>query len=130
MKEKRQLRKKRRRTLSIFGILILAVCVYVTVNIVFHDKDVENLGNYLKKLYEIGVDAVIFSDPLVIDVRKKYAPLLQIDINMRKRVAEYMRKNNYKLKGGKQEFIRNNPSFKELIEDGFQFEKISRQGDS
>lgn len=34
MKEKRQLRKKRRRTLSIFGILILAVCVYVTVNIV------------------------------------------------------------------------------------------------
>ena len=61
---------------------------------------------------------------------EKYAPLLQIDINMRKRVAEYMRKNNYKLKSGKQEFIRNNPSFKELIEGGFQFEKISMQGDS
>lgn len=55
--------------------------VYVTVNIVFHDKDVENLGNYLKKLYEIGVDAVIFSDPLVIDVRKKYAPLLPLHLS-------------------------------------------------
>ena len=55
--------------------------VYVTINIVFHDKDVENLGNYLKKLYEIGVDAVIFSDPLVIDARRKYAPLLPLHLS-------------------------------------------------
>ena len=55
--------------------------VYVTINIVFHDIDVVGLGNYLKKLYEIGVDAIIFSDPLVIDVRKKYAPLLPLRLS-------------------------------------------------
>lgn len=55
--------------------------VYVTINIVFHDIDVVGLGNYLKKLYEIGVDAIIFSDPLVIDVRKKYAPLLPLHLS-------------------------------------------------
>ena len=55
--------------------------VYVTINIVFHDIDVVCLGNYLKKLYEIGVDAIIFSDPLVIDVRKKYAPLLPLHLS-------------------------------------------------
>lgn len=55
--------------------------VYVTINIVFHDIDVVGLGNYLKELYEIGVDAIIFSDPLVIDVRKKYAPLLPLHLS-------------------------------------------------
>ena len=44
------------------------VKVYVTVNIVFHNDDVNGLEDYLKELDEIGVDAVIFSDPLVIDI--------------------------------------------------------------
>ena len=36
--------------------------VYVTVNIVFHDEDVINLGSYLTSLQNIGVDAIIFED--------------------------------------------------------------------
>lgn len=36
--------------------------VYVTVNIVFHDKNLNNLKEYLIKLKEINVDAVIISD--------------------------------------------------------------------
>lgn len=44
--------------------------VYVTVNIVFHNEDVKELESYLRKLALIGVDAIIFSDPLVIDVVK------------------------------------------------------------
>lgn len=55
--------------------------VYVTVNIVFHDEDTINLGQYLKKLQDIGVDAIIFSDPLVIDVAKKYAPNLCLHLS-------------------------------------------------
>ena len=46
--------------------------VYVTVNIVFHNEDITGLDDYLKKLDEIGVDAIIFSDPLVIDIVKKH----------------------------------------------------------
>ena len=42
--------------------------VYVTVNIVFHNEDLKGLVTYLKKLEESGVDAIIVSDPLVIDV--------------------------------------------------------------
>ena len=45
--------------------------VYVTVNIVFHNNDVNGLEDYLKELDKIGVDAVIFSDPLVIDIANK-----------------------------------------------------------
>lgn len=36
--------------------------VYVTVNIVFHDKDLIGLDEYLDKLKSAGVDAVIVSD--------------------------------------------------------------------
>lgn len=36
--------------------------VYVTVNIVFHDADVNGVEDYLAKLDEIGIDAIIASD--------------------------------------------------------------------
>lgn len=42
--------------------------VYVTVNIVFHNEDFEGLLDYLKKLEEIKVDAVIVSDLAVINL--------------------------------------------------------------
>lgn len=42
--------------------------VYVTVNIVFHNEDTTGLTTYLKELAICGVDAIIVSDPLVIDI--------------------------------------------------------------
>ena len=45
--------------------------VYVTVNIVFHNEDVVGLTDYLKKLEECRVDAIIVSDPLVINIIKE-----------------------------------------------------------
>ena len=47
------------------------VKLYVTINIVFHDEDEEGLIEYLKELESIGVDAIIFSDPIVLDFAKK-----------------------------------------------------------
>lgn len=55
--------------------------VYVAVNIVFHDEDVKGLGKYLSDLESAKVDAIIFSDPLVIDVAKKYAPKLDLHLS-------------------------------------------------
>jgi collagenase-like PrtC family protease len=40
--------------------------VYVTVNIVLHNEELKELENYLKKLEECKVDAIIVSDPAVI----------------------------------------------------------------
>ena len=42
--------------------------VYVTVNIVFHNEDTVGLVDYLKELEKCGVDAIIVSDPLIIDI--------------------------------------------------------------
>ena len=42
--------------------------IYVTVNIIFHNEDLEGLIDYLKKLAEIKVDAVIVSDLAVVNI--------------------------------------------------------------
>ena len=42
--------------------------LYVTVNIVFHNEDLQGLTEYLKYLSTIKIDAIIISDPLIIDI--------------------------------------------------------------
>lgn len=46
--------------------------VYVTVNIILHNNESKEVDEYLKKLKEINVDAIIVSDPAVIRIAKKY----------------------------------------------------------
>ncbi len=55
--------------------------VYVTINIVFHNKDYEGLEQYIKKIYNIGVDAVIVSDIGCINLIKKTCPDLEIHLS-------------------------------------------------
>lgn len=45
--------------------------VYVTVNMIFHNKDLEYLDEYLIKLNELNVDALIVSDFAVIEAIKR-----------------------------------------------------------
>ena len=45
--------------------------IYVTVNIVLHDKEVKLVSDYLKELDSIGVDAIIVSDPTIVDIALK-----------------------------------------------------------
>ncbi len=42
--------------------------VYVTVNIIFHEKDLNGLEEYLLYLNEVKVDGIIVSDPCVIEI--------------------------------------------------------------
>lgn len=71
----------------------------------------------------VEVEDVIDADAMI-SPPEKYSQLLQIDIEIRSNIAAYMKKNNLKLKNGKQKFIRNTPTLEELVNDGFVFEKI------
>ena len=53
--------------------------VYVTVNIVLHNKEAELLEDYLKKIEETGIDAIIVSDPYVI---KKARECTNLEIHL------------------------------------------------
>ena len=63
--------------------------VYVTVNIIFHDEDAVGLVDYLKDLEKCGVDAIIVSDPLVIDIVKKNKIKLPIHISTQYSTVNY-----------------------------------------
>jgi len=63
--------------------------VYVTVNIVFHNSDIIGLEDYIKELYLIGVDAIIISDPLIINIVKKVAPNLEIHLSTQQSTIDY-----------------------------------------
>lgn len=52
--------------------------VYVTVNILFHDEDLEGVKSYLKELEDSCVDAVIICDAFLIPIIKKETPKLKI----------------------------------------------------
>ena len=46
--------------------------VYVTVNIVVHNNELSKIEENIRKLSEIGVDALIISDPSIFKYAKKY----------------------------------------------------------
>ena len=55
--------------------------LYITANIFAKNHDFSALEDYFKYLYEIGVDAVIISDPGVVYLAKKVAPNLAIHLS-------------------------------------------------
>jgi U32 family peptidase len=55
--------------------------VYVTVNIIFHNDNIEGLVDYLKELEVCKVDAIISSDPMIIDVIKENNINLKIHLS-------------------------------------------------
>ncbi len=61
--------------------------VYITVNIVLHNKEIKPLNEYLKTLKEIGVDAIIASDPTVIEMAKKHG--LEVHLSTQQSTLNY-----------------------------------------
>ena len=47
--------------------------VYLTLNIVFHNEDIEGVDSYIKQVVDAGIDAFIVSDPFIIShIKEKY----------------------------------------------------------
>lgn len=55
--------------------------IYVTVNIYAHNRHLEKLPEYLKKLNEWRPDGLLVSDPGILQMVKKYAPKLEIHLS-------------------------------------------------
>lgn len=55
--------------------------IYVTVNIIPHNEDLEGLPEYLSQLQKIGVDGLIIADPGVIRLAKLHAPDIPLHLS-------------------------------------------------
>ena len=73
--------------------------VFVTCNIIPRSEDLEILRDYLLELEEIGVDAVIVSDPGVFKVVKETIPNMEVHISTQASTTNYNAANFWYNKG-------------------------------
>jgi len=62
--------------------------VYVTVNIVMHNKEISEVEEYLKKLEECNVDALIISDPAILEMAL-YKTKLEVHLSTQQSTLNY-----------------------------------------
>lgn len=89
--------------------------IYITVNIVLHNKDLEGLEEYLKELESIGVDAVIVSDIAVIECIKKNNINLEIHISTQASILNYEAASFYKKLGAKRVVLAREATRQDII---------------
>ena len=65
------------------------VKVYVTVNILAHNRDLDGLPSYLEQIEETGADGVIISDPGVLAIARKIVPRLPIHLSTQANVTNH-----------------------------------------
>ncbi|WP_440895673.1 peptidase U32 family protein [Amphibacillus sp. Q70] len=63
--------------------------VYVATNIIAHNENLEGAHDYFKKLYEVGIAAVIVADPALIQACREAAPDLEIHISTQASIANW-----------------------------------------
>lgn len=63
--------------------------IYVTVNIIPHNEDLEGFSDYVKELQSIGVDALIFSDPGIFLIIKEAAPGMELHLSTQANNTNY-----------------------------------------
>lgn len=63
--------------------------VYVAANMVAHEGDSEGAGNFFKTLRDIGIDAVIVSDPAMIAICFEAAPGLPVHLSTQASATNY-----------------------------------------
>lgn len=73
--------------------------VYVTVNIVFHNEDIKGIKEYLMALSEAKVDAIIVSDPLIIDIINDNNINLKVHISTQASTLNYEAVSFWKSQG-------------------------------
>lgn len=75
--------------------------VYVTVNIVPHNKDTEGLSDYLKALDAIGVDGIIVSDIYIMALHKSLNLKTELHVSTQASTSNYEAALFYKSLGAK-----------------------------
>lgn len=63
--------------------------VYLTLNIVFHNEDMDGVEEYIASVVECGIDAFIVSDPFIISYIKKTFPQVEVHLSTQDSTTNY-----------------------------------------
>lgn len=63
--------------------------VYLTLNIVFHNEDMDEVEDYIREVVECGIDAFIVSDPFIISYIKNNFPNVEVHLSTQNSTSNY-----------------------------------------
>jgi putative protease len=90
--------------------------VYVTLNVFPHNSDMKGLEDYLRELYETGVDAAIVSDPGIIMTAREVVPELELHLSTQANNVNYRSAIFWHKMGVKRIILARELSMKEIRE--------------
>ncbi len=90
--------------------------VYITANIIPHNKDINDFKVYIKEVAEMGADAVIISDLGLFDIARTIAPELDIHISTQANNVNYASANAWYKMGAKRIIVARELSVEEIKE--------------
>lgn len=90
--------------------------VYVTANIIAHNEDLEGVRTYFQELKEIGMDALIISDPGIFTIAKEVLPEVEIHISTQANNTNYLTYQFWYRLGAKRVVSARELSLKEIRE--------------
>lgn len=90
--------------------------VYLTANIIPHNKDIDEYEKYLAEVKNTGIDAVILSDMGMFDITKEVAPDLDIHISTQANNVNYRSAKKWYELGAKRVILAREMSLDEIKE--------------
>ena len=90
--------------------------VYVTINIMPHNDDLEGLPEYLEAIQDLQADAIILSDPGVLLLARQYAPRLNLHLSTQANTVNYAAVQFWQAQGIKRVILARELSAREISE--------------
>ena len=90
--------------------------VYVTLNIIPHNEELQELPSYLQTLNALKIDALILSDPGTLMYAKQYAPDLEVHLSTQANNTNFMSARFWYEQGIKRIILARELSFEEIKE--------------
>lgn len=90
--------------------------VYVAMNAIFHNDRVDGLAPYMRKLAEIGVDAIVFGDPAVIIAKREAEVDIPLHWSPETIATNWFQANYWGKRGATRAVLARELSMEEIIE--------------
>ena len=90
--------------------------LYVTMNVFPRNHDLKGVEEYIKGLYDLGVDAIIVADPSIVAAAKSAAPNLEIHLSTQANITNWMATKFWYEQGVKRIVLARELTLKEITE--------------
>ncbi len=90
--------------------------VYMTMNIIPHNEDFVDMAEYVRKVRDLGIDAVIFSDPGIFDILLQEAPDIELHLSTQANNTNWRSAAFWHRQGVKRVILARELSLDEIIE--------------